>query len=75
MNTLERLEYLKAMKARHENNMKLYQRKVLTFAKMKEHITHVIEKIEKQDFLDKGELEKFFDLVIEMDRSSENGDK
>ena len=67
----ERLEYLKAMKTRHENNMRIYERKFQTFMKMKEHITRVIEKIEQEDYLDKEELEEFFSLAIDMDHSIE----
>lgn len=39
---------------------------------MEELITRFIEKIENEDYLDKEELEQFFDLVIDMDRSLEN---
>ena len=63
----ERLEYLKAMQSRHQTNMKIYELKYQTFVKMNEHINYIIKKVEKEDYLDKKELESFFDLAIDMD--------
>lgn len=63
----ERLEYLKAMHSRHKNNMRIYEIQYRTFVKMDEEISYIINKIEKEDYLDKKELERFFDLAIDID--------
>jgi len=62
----EQLEYLRSMQSRHENNMKIYEKKYRTFKEMNELIKRVIERLESEDYLDKEELEEFFDLVIDM---------
>ncbi len=69
----ERLEFLKGMQSRHENNMKIYERTFQTFVKMNDEISYIIKKIENEDYLDKKELEKFFDLAIDMDFDQQNG--
>ena len=68
----EQLEYLKAMQSRHKNNMRIYEIKYQTFVKMDEEISYIIKKIENEDYLDKKELERFFDLAIEIELEKEN---
>ena len=67
----EKLEYLKAMQSRHQNNMRIIEIKYKTFIKMNEEISYIINKIEEEDYLDKKELETFFDLAIDMDLDEE----
>ena len=68
----EQLEYLRAMQLRHENNMNLFQQKYQTFAQMNTILLNVIKTIEEDGYLNIGKMGNFFDLVIEMDKSSEN---
>lgn len=63
----ERLEYLQAMQLRHKINIEIYKRKYQTFVRMDEIITYIIKNVEKEDYLDKKELETFFDLAIDME--------